>query len=685
MLAALGSKPFSRPSYSYGQSRADVLTHFIRVTHPTEGDTPEAFAARMKEADITSERLLQLAFLAPQWLPHIERTLGWDGLREGVWWFLAHMPGGRKGLGDGDTEDSDFDDEDEDDVQPARQADPWERLLQERTALTQQERAEGAVDPGWFHRVYAPLGRKRWQALAEAAKYGCTGQGHKKAIVLAEVLLGRAKKQELIAGIRQRQLRDSVRLLGLLPLPVGDKRDKDLLLRYKVIQEYRRYARGLSPMSRESAVRAGDIGLENLARTAGYADPIRLEWAMEAATIADLVAGPIAVTHQGVTVTLALDEQSQPQLTIQRGDKPLKNIPSSIRKHPKVAVLADRKTDLKRQASRVRLSLESAMCRGDAFTGAELQQLFDHPILVPSLERLVLLGEGIIGHPTAKGKGLVDHRGKIEPIKPDEQLRIAHPHDLLAGGEWHLWQKHLFEMERVQPFKQVFRELYVLTEQEKSDGNVSHRYAGHQVNPKQAMALFGVRGWGTQDGVRKIFHDLGLVAEVSFRWGGFTPLELEGLTLEGVQFRQRDAWKPMPLVEVPPRMFSEVLRDVDLVVSVAHLGGVDPEASASTVEMRAALLRETCMLLRIGNYRVEKSHVLIEGQLGKYSVHLGSAVVHRMPGGSVCIVPVHAQQRGRLFLPFADDDPRTAEVLSKVILLARDHEIQDPSILEQIR
>jgi hypothetical protein len=71
--------------------------------------------------------------------------------------------------------------------------------------------------------------------------------------------------------------------------------------------------------------------------------------------------------------------------------------------------------------------------------------------------------------------------------------------------------------------------------------------------------------------------------------------------------------------------------------------------------------------------------------LGDYSVHLGSGVVHRMPGGAVCIVPVHAQQRGRLFLPFADDDPRTAEVVSKVLLLARDREIQDPAILEQLR
>jgi HEAT repeat protein len=683
LLAALGNKPFSRPSYSYGQSRADVLTHLARVTQPLVSDTPEDFAARMKEAGVSTARLLQLAFLAPQWLPHVEHALGWEGLREGVWWFLAHMPGGRKGLGEGDADDYDSDDEDA--VQPRRQGDPWQRLLQERTALTPQERAEGAVDPSWFQRVYPPLGKKRWHTLAEAAKYGCTGQGHKKAILLADVLLGRAKKNDLIAGIRQRQLRDSVRLLGLLPVPDGDKRDKDLMLRYKVIQEYRRYARGLSPMSRESAVRAGDIGLENLARTAGYADPIRLEWAMEARAIADLAAGPIAVTQQGVTVTLALDEHAQPQLTVQCGDKTLKNIPSTIRKHPKVAVLADRKTDLKRQASRMRVSLENAMCRGDTFTGAELQQLFEHPILAPSLERLVLLGEGVAGYPIAQGKALSDHSGKIEPIKPGEQLRLAHPHDLLSGGEWHLWQKHLFASERVQPFKQVFRELYIVTEQEKADGNVSHRYAGHQVNPKQAMALFGSRGWGTQDEVRKIFHDLGLVAEVSFRSGAWTPLELEGLTLEGVSFRKRDEWKPMPLVDVPPRVFSEVMRDVDLVVSVAHLGGVDPEASASTVEMRSALLRETCALLKIDNFRIDKSHALIDGHLNKYNVHLGSAVVHRMPGGSLCIVPVHAQQRGRLFLPFADDDPRTAEVISKVILLARDGEIQDPSILEQIR
>lgn len=41
----------------------------------------------------------------------------------------------------------------------------------------------------------------------------------------------------------------------------------------------------------------------------------------------------------------------------------------------------------------------------------------------------------------------------------------------------------------------------------------------------------------------------------------------------------------------------------------------------------------------------------MRGSLGGYSVSLGSAVTHRIPGGHLFIVPVHSQHRGRLFLP----------------------------------
>jgi hypothetical protein len=128
-----------------------------------------------------------------------------------------------------------------------------------------------------------------------------------------------------------------------------------------------------------------------------------------------------------------------------------------------------------------------------------------------------------------------------------------------------------------------------------------------------------------------------------------------------------------------------VRHGLDLVVSIAHASGVDPEATASTTEMRAALIRETARLLKLTNISFAGDHALIDGRHGEYSLHLGSGTVHRRPGGAICIIPVGSQHRGRLFLPFADDDPKTAEIVSKTLLLARDHQIKDPTILEQLR
>ena len=91
------------------------------------------------------------------------------------------------------------------------------------------------------------------------------------------------------------------------------------------------------------------------------------------------------------------------------------------------------------------------------------------------------------------------------------------------------------------------------------------------------------------------------------------------------------------------------------------VGGVDPEASASTIEMRATLVQETARLLKLKNVETKDRYALIKGTMGEYSIHLGSAVTRRMPGEVMFIIPVHSQHRGRLFLPFADDDPRSAE------------------------
>jgi hypothetical protein len=668
LLRAMGKESLVRGWTYDSMSRAAVFSHLIRSTFPAEDDTRARFTEVMREAKIPQKRLLEVAMYAPQWAGHVEESVGWEGMAEGVWWIHAH------------TKDTGW-------SVDAEIKEGWTAQVSERTALSGQDLIDGAVDVAWFGRVYETLGEERWTGLYAAAQYAAGGGGHKRAQLFADAMLGRISQEELLKRIREKRNQDALRALGLLPLPDGEPdRERTVLERYETIQEFLRTSRKFGSQRQTSEKLAASISMQNLARTVGYPDPLRLEWAMEAQAIGDLASGPLTVTSEGVTVTLRINEWGESERTVEKGGKPLKAIPPKVKKLPEVAELMARERDVKRQTSRMRRSLEGAMCRGDRFTGAELRGFASHPVLWPMVEKLVFIGEDIAGYPVENGLALRDNEGKVHPLGKSEELRIAHPYDLIQRGQWHLWQHNLFRREEVQPFKQVFRELYVLTNAEREDGTISRRYAGHQVQPRQSLALLGGRGWVShpEEGVRRTFHDLGVSAWISFLEGFYTPAEVDGLTIEGVHFTKRNDWKPLPLEDIQPRVFSEVMRDLDLVVSVAHRGSLDPEASASTVEMRASLLRETCEMLGLENVSLKEKHALVEGELGHYSVHLGSATVHRQPGGALCIVPVHSQHRGRLFLPFADDDPRTAEVVSKVLLLARDREIKDPTILEQL-
>lgn len=667
ILQALDALRLKR-GYSYGDdSKARTLSYLLRISFPGPDETLEWFAAQVKAAGLTPQQLIEAAVYAPQWADFIEPVLGWSSFADAVWWIHAH------------TRDRNWYID-----QALREF--WEAQIAERTALAGSDLYDGAVDVAWFRRVYAALGKPRWETLYQAAKYSSGGIGHTRAQLFADAMLGLLKEQEVIKRIRTKRHLYSVCALGLLPLP-KKQRDQTILQRYQVFQEFLRTSRAFGAQRRESEGKVARIGLENLARTAGYSDPLRFQWAMELQENADLRAGPITVTNDGVTVMLRINPLGQPLLEVTRTGKPLKQIPPRLKKEPQVIALRERKQSLERQLSRMRLALEQAMCREESWTAEELAALLGHPLLAPMLEQIIFAGDGVMGYLVEAGRTLRLHDGSTLPIAGETALRIAHPYDLYRSGDWSQWQRECFVSERIQPFKQIFRELYVFTEAEKRDGAISHRYAGQQIQPRQAMALLGQRGWISSEyaDTSHTFHERGLSVSLTYLAGGYTSVEVEGLTLDGVLFNKVGEWRgALPLAEVPPVVFSETMRDLDLVVSVAHRGGVDPESSASTVEMRAALIRETCTLLGLTNVQLQPTHAIVTGELGEYSLHRGSGVVHLIPGGALCIIPVHAQHRGRLFLPFADDDPKTAEIVSKILLLSRDSEIKDPLILQQM-
>ncbi len=258
-MGALGKDSFSRAG---GTSRKGVLGHLIRSSTPGSEDTPEEFKAWTQACTLPEARLVQLSTFAPQWAAFAEFALDWKGLEDAAWWIHAHTQG------------------DNWDMREFQEA--WEAEISERTELDAADLMEGAVDVDWFGRAYKALGKERWQVVFKAAKYASSGGGHSRAQLFASAMSGEKKVPEIQKRIDDKRNQDNVRALGLVPLRGGKLREKDLLQRYQRLAEFKKQSRKFGSQRQASEGRAFAIAMQNLARTAGYRDPQRLTWAMEA-------------------------------------------------------------------------------------------------------------------------------------------------------------------------------------------------------------------------------------------------------------------------------------------------------------------------------------------------------------------------------------------------------------------
>ncbi|MGH1337207.1 MAG: DUF4132 domain-containing protein [Aureispira sp.] len=656
ILQALGKEKLHR-GYSWGErgkNKKELLSTLLSRLYPNKEDAA-SFKEKIKAAEITDKRLVEAALYAPQWLELVADYLGWKGFVAAAWWLQAHTK--------------------------SYNNDEADTKIAHYSKVELAEFDQGAVDIQWFKTAYKTLGKARWKILYEAAKYLSTGGQHKRAQLFADVILGNTKITAVNKRIKASRNQDYLRAYGLVPLSRKTP-EKDLLKRYQFIQKFKKESKQFGSQKQSSEASAVTIALENLARTAGYDDPLRLTWAMESKTVQQILATAKPIALEETVITLHIDPQGKAQLRVEKAGKPLANVPAKHRKNAQVLAMRQDVKMLREQLRRTRRSLEQAMVNGDSFRYEELQDLLEHPVVAPLVRQLVFESEGKLGflHP----EGLLNAKGVVEPL--GTQARLAHCYDLYAAGEWSTYQQSCFEQKIKQPFKQIFRTLYLPTPDEVVERVRSRRYAGHQVQPKKTIALLKSRGWTVDyyEGLQKVFHKEQLVAQAFATADWFSPADVESPTLETIEVRDLKTHQLKPLDELNPCLFSELMRDMDLVVSVAHVGGVDPEASLSTIEMRAVLVEETARLFKLGNVSISKRHAHVKGTLGDYTVHLGSGVCHQLPGNYLSILAVPSQHRGRIFLPFVDDDPRTAEVLSKILMLSKDDKIQDPTILRQL-
>ena len=643
-LERMGKEPFAK-GYYYGNdlTKRRTFSHILEVSQPSATDTFAAFKAHLDKIKITDKRLVEAACYALHWADWIGDYLQIKDFKEAIWWFIAHT--------------TDYMDAEK------------ETIVSQYSTVPRDDFQRGAIDVDWYHRVHKAVGKEGWKLIQESAKYLSDGMGYRRVKLYSAVLTGEIKLDEVIQKITEKRDKDYVMALGLVPIN-KKKEEEDLVRRYNLLQTFLKESKQFGQQRQESEKNAVEIGLDNLSRNAGYEDSIRFSWAMEAKATQQIMEKSTLVLDD-TTIKLVVDEQGKAEFEVTKGDKTLKSIPDKYKKNKEVEALKDNKTYLTKQYSRTRLSLEQAMLSQTLFTAAELAKILEHPVVKAMLSKLVLFNPETQASGFWQDGKLLSADGTLTPLKATDKLLIAHPSHLFYAVQWDLYQKYLFDKEIKQPFKQVFRELYVPTKDELETSNRSERYQGHQVQPQKTVALLRGRGWTVnyEEGLQKVYHKEGFRATIYAAADWYTPSDVEAPTLEYVVFYNLKDGKEVPMKEINPVIFSEVMRDVDLVVSVAHVGGVDPEASHSTMQMRGALARESARLFKLQNVEVKERYILVKTEHGDYSLHLGSGMISR-GGLQINVVAVQSQHRGRVFLPFVDDDPKTAEIISKMKLLS---------------
>jgi hypothetical protein len=431
-----------------------------------------------------------------------------------------------------------------------------------------------------------------------------------------------------------------------------------------------------------------------------------------------------------IQAKLSITGSRTPEIAWSRkGGKILKTIPASVKREHQGEIEA-----LKATAKEVRAFLAGFAGRiestwlgqGKFSLESWRRQLIDHG--VAGVIGRKLIWKFVDGKAATvaywRDRGLVNARGQSVSLPAGGWVELWHPLDA-PPEEVLAWRDRLEADGVTQPFKQAHREIYLLTSAERQTRTYSNRFAAHIIRQAQFRKLAKIRGWrsplvgawdgGDRQAAERRLPRWELRAEFWVSAAGADDLHYHGCTdlaTDQLRFYRHEpgstvSEEPLPLETIPPLVFTEVMRDVDLFVGVASLGN-DPNWSdggpdnryrdywrdyafgdlSATAQTRKAVLERLVPRLRIADRcSFADRWLVVRGELRTYKIHLGSGNILMAPNDQyLCIVPKQTTAVGKqqVLLPF-EGDSLLSIILSKALLLAEDAKIKDSTILGQLR
>jgi hypothetical protein len=239
-------------------------------------------------------------------------------------------------------------------------------------------------------------------------------------------------------------------------------------------------------------------------------------------------------------------------------------------------------------------------------------------------------------------------------------IRLWHP-VLADEAERAAWRGRIWAENLVQPFRQVFREFYRSVD----EGNPAIReFEGFMVDLKPFLGLASAQGWRSDrnDGMVRRFGASSVILAVN---GALYP-GAEGHAETGrVSIRMGSPATPIAPADMPPALFSEIMRAVDLLVSITAVEQIDEERQVRPRWRSGSFDAIAVRRVVLEHVYADEPRVLIEGRharVGAFDVHLATG---RVTGhGEPVVTPPPSAKKHRSLV--ADDEKTLPIVLDHI-------------------
>lgn len=537
ILKAIGKSSFAREIKSYypDSTKKDALSQLLYKCYPLSSDSPASLKKLIEKEGISEERLINAAMYAPQWLGIVEKAIQWKGLSSAGYFIHAHIGDhcGKLKLA----------------------------IATRYTPFSIEDLQEGTFDINWFREIYKTLGNKQFGSVCAAAKHITSSSCLTRMRKYMDAVNGKYGvadiKKEIVASRNQ----DLLIMYSLIPLDT--KSDKDLIERYQYLQLFKNQCSSFTLQVQFNEKKAVNRALQNLAQNAGYENVFRFMWHMEVETLKDILPYFSPIKLEDIDICIQVSDTGKPEIKLIKKGKELNSIPASLKKNPLMEKLKDMYEHLVKEYRHSCNVLEHDMERRSCFSVTELNKLMQHPIIGLLLKNLLFIGKEGLGF-YAESQ-LLHPDGNCTRLTSKSMLRIAHPTDLYANENWQTWQKSIANKAIHQPFEQISRKLYSKKDDEKEMTQFL-RDTGKQLSPQKVAKVMKQRYWipSPENGLQKIYFEENIIASIHAPADWFLINDPNPVTIKYVSFQNRDNLVMMAMSQVPSIIFSEVMRDIDL-------------------------------------------------------------------------------------------------------------------------